>query len=95
MRVWTILTGVVVLSWAGLGWALGWPGLGWAGLWRTRDNGQGGHQMSSRLGWAAEDERQWAGRPPSDEQQAGLGWAGLAVTHIRVEAWAGGERTDM
>ena len=56
------------------------------------------------LGWAGEDERQWAGRP-SDEQQAGLGWAGLgwaglgwagmAVTHIRVEAWAGGERTDM
>ena len=57
MRVWTILTGVVVLSWAGLGWA------GWAGLRRTRDNGQGGHQMSSRLGWAGLG---WAG----------LGWAG-------------------
>ena len=51
--MWTILTGVVVLSWAGLGWA-----------------------------GAAEDERQWAGRP-SDEQQAGLGWAGLG--------WDGGD----
>ena len=49
MRVWTILTAVVVLSWAGLGWA---------GLGRTRDNGQGGHQMSSRLGWAGLG---WAG----------------------------------
>ena len=63
--MWTILTGVVVLSWTGLGWA----GLGWAGLGRTRDNGQGGHQMSSRLGWAGLGLLGWAGMGWAEDDQ--------------------------